>query len=52
MGIFNKESNSESITDDLRIKNGKVHIFLVHTMVNNGNKPENAYTNRVNSILE
>ncbi len=52
MGLFNKETNCVSIADDLEPKNGKMHCFLIHTMINNGNKPESAYTNRINSILE
>lgn len=51
MGIFsNKESNEIGL--ELKEKDGKKHIILVHTMVNNGNKAEITYTTKINKILE
>lgn len=37
---------------NLQPKNGNKHIFLVHTKISNGNKPEVVYTNKINEIIE
>lgn len=41
-------------SDDLNLKpkNGKKHIILVHVGIKNGNKPEEIYTDKVEKIIE
>lgn len=48
--MFGKGNNDTEIY--LEPKNGNKHIFLVHTGINNGNKPEEVYTKKINKIIE
>lgn len=57
MGILNKsqininENYYKEIESDLNLKDGNIHIILVHTSISNGKKPEIVYTTKINSII-
>ena len=52
MGHFRKENNDEEIKTNLELKNGKIHILLIHTSISNGNKPEEIYVTKINKIID
>ncbi len=48
--MFDKKNSNTEI--NLKPKDGNKHIILIHTGITNGNKPEIAYTEKVNEVIE
>lgn len=58
MGLFDKNyeiKNSnyyDEIKQNLKAKDGNIHIILIQTYMNNGNRVEIEYTTKVNYIID
>lgn len=58
MGLFDKNKGIkncnfyEEIKQNLKIKDGNIHVILIQTYMDNGNRVEIEYTTKINSIIE
>lgn len=58
MGLFDKNyeksaNNSyEEVKQNLKVKDGDIHVILIQTYMNNGNRVEIEYTTKINYIIE